>query len=644
MVSLSTSNDSEAPRPLAGRKLRLRLNAGKRLRPFVVRRQMQWVLDGLLGSLSMLLAYQLRFDMGVPASFRSQMWTWVAAMVVLEPVAMSLGGGYRSTWKHFGARDVGRMTLRQGAVLAVLLAGVVPHGLHWIPVGVALIQALVALSLLGSMRMLRRLDHEAVVRSVASERVLLVSTASTASSAVRQLLPVYGAAIAGLVIDEEGWHKLRINGVPVLGGMDQLGMLIAQENVTLLLLCSAELPHMNDIMQTAADMGAAVKLLPSVHDVVGNNVRVSRTVTPAAIRQTAGVTGQELHEEVVACLSGRTVLLTGAAGSIGSELVRQVKSTPAARLLLLDQDENGMFELLHQIGPDARVVPIIADIRDAEAIRSVFQRERPHVVLHAAAYKHVPLMEQNPCEAVLNNVIGTRTLAEAAIEFEAERFVMISSDKAVNPSSVMGASKRLAEMVIQDLSTRAQQQGCTVRFACVRFGNVLGSRGSVLPLFLKQIEQGGPLTVTHEQMTRYFMTIPQAVSLVLRAATLASRGDIYMLDMGDPVLIVQFARELIQLSGLTPDKDIEIRIVGSRPGEKLHEELWSEDAEVSRTTFKHIFQVKQEDVDPSFAHLLVQLEHEAREHQADAVLATMRNLSISYLTEQSRALEPLTTA
>ena len=635
--------DARTSHTLAKRAMRVRLKAGVRLRHYVVRRPVQWLLDGSLGALAMLLAYMLRFDMQVPSEFLRSMWMWVAVSAVLEPLVLSVGGGYRATWKHFGTRDMARIIRGQAIFLFVLLVGSLAPGAHWIPLGIAVMQSLIALALMSLMRLLRRLDHEAVVRVVARERVLIVGTASTVSASIRQLLPIYGTCIVGIVVDERGWHKLRINGVPVLGEIEQLGLLIAQETVSLLLLCSAQLPRMGEIMQTAADMGVAVKLLPSVHDVVENTVRVSRTVTPVAIRNSVDTGAQELHADVIGCLTGRTVLITGAAGSIGSELVRQVKNTPAARMLLLDQDENGIFELLHQLGADERLVPIVADIRDSEAIRSVFERERPSVVLHAAAYKHVPLMEQNPCEAVLNNVIGTRTLAETAHFFEAERFVMISSDKAVNPSSVMGASKRLAEMVIQDLANRRGRDG-GVRFACVRFGNVLGSRGSVLPLFLKQIENGGPLTVTHEQMTRYFMTIPQAVSLVLRAATLATVGDIYMLDMGDPVLIVQFARELVRLSGLTPDKDIEIRIVGSRPGEKLHEELWSEDAEVSQTAFQHIFQVKSQEIDPDFTRLLTQLEHEAREHAPDAVRSSLRKLSINYLTEESKALAPLTTA
>ena len=241
-------------------------------------------------------------------------------------------------------------------------------------------------------------------------------------------------------------------------------------------------------------------------------------------------------------------------------------AAPVRKIILLDQDENAVFELLEELQRRSDLKPVIADIRDKEALWRVFSRERPHVVLHAAAYKHVPMMEANPCEAVLNNVYGTRLLAETALAYKTERFVMISSDKAVRPSSVMGATKRTAEVVIQEIARRAEcdEDACT-EFACVRFGNVLGSRGSVLPIFLKQIEQGGPITVTHEDMTRYFMTIPQAVNLVLQASTLGSRGDIYMLDMGDPVRIMDFAREVIQHAGLVPGKDIQIRGHGFAP-------------------------------------------------------------------------------
>jgi len=369
--------------------------------------------------------------------------------------------------------------------------------------------------------------------------------------------------------------------------------------------------------------------------VVDNRVRVTKPVNVQALRSTNFGAAIELGLPVIECLRDRVVLVTGAGGSIGSELARQVAKAPVHKLLLVDQDENALFELLAEFPEGAPVCPIVADIRDRGAIRRVFSEHEPHVVLHAAAYKHVPMMEANPCEAVLNNVLGTRTLAETARDFRAERMVMISSDKAVRPSSVMGATKRLAEVIIQQIA-RADDSGVT-KFACVRFGNVLGSRGSVLPMFLKQIEQGGPLTVTHADMTRYFMTIPQAVHLVLQAATLGSRGHVYMLEMGDPVRILSFAREVIRLAGLTPDKDVEIKIVGSRPGEKLHEQLWGEGSQVTPTTFEYIYEVYAEDPDRSFPHLLAELEQAATDRRAESIRDLLRQLPIDYLSERADA-------
>ena len=253
------------------------------------------------------------------------------------------------------------------------------------------------------------------------------------------------------------------------------------------------------------------------------------------------------------------------------------------------------------------------------------------------------MMELNPCEAVTNNVAGTAVLVQAAVEFYAERFVMISSDKAVHPSSVMGATKRVAEIIVQQQACKIDESKPQTHFACVRFGNVLGSRGSVLPIFLKQIASGGPVTVTHEDMTRYFMTIPQAVRLVLEAATLASSGDVYMLDMGDPVRIMDFAREVIELSGLTPGKDIDIQVVGTRPGEKLHEQLWTEDAHVVPTEFAHVFRVRAQKIDPSFPYLLESLIEAAQVRRPDDVLSLLHTLPIHFLVEQNNPIAAVLT-
>jgi FlaA1/EpsC-like NDP-sugar epimerase len=326
------------------------------------------------------------------------------------------------------------------------------------------------------------------------------------------------------------------------------------------------------------------------------------------------------------------VLVTGAGGSIGSELCRQIFGLPVAKLVLFDHDENSIFEIHAELasrvnGP--RLVPAVGDIRDRDRLDRLFAEHRPHIVLHAAAYKHVPVMEENTCEAVLNNVFGTREVLDAALEFEAERFLMISTDKAVRPTSIMGATKRAAELLVQN---RASQLGNAVntRCACVRFGNVVGSRGSVVPIFLRQIAAGGPVTITHEEMTRYFMTIPEAVQLVIQAATLGSRGDVYMLDMGNPVKIMDLARRIIEMSGLRPDKDIEIRVVGARPGEKIHEQLWYDESRVRATDFPRVFSVRASNVPDDFENGLLTLEEAAHSCEDRLVRQHLQQLPIDF--------------
>jgi FlaA1/EpsC-like NDP-sugar epimerase len=296
-----------------------------------------------------------------------------------------------------------------------------------------------------------------------------------------------------------------------------------------------------------------------------------------------------------------------------------------SRLLLLDHAENSVFEIereLKQCNPEPEVVPIVGDIRDRFLLDHLFARYRPHVVLHSATYKHVPMMESNPSEAFLNNVIGTRTLLGTALEYGSERFVMISSDKAVSPSSVMGATKRLGEMLMQQKAAWARD----ARLASVRFGNVVGSRGSVIPIFLKQIAEGKPLTLTDERMSRYFMTVKEAVQLVLQASTLATEGEIYTLDMGDPIMISKVAKKLIEMSGLRPEKDVPINIIGIRPGEKLQEELWSDDSEVSATEFPRVLRVDTPDNPADLDIYISELEELAVARRNDELREKLRNL------------------
>ena len=330
---------------------------------------------------------------------------------------------------------------------------------------------------------------------------------------------------------------------------------------------------------------------------------------------------------------GRCVLVTGAGGSIGSELSRQVSRLPVSKVLLLDQDENAMFFIqteLSRSAPSTVLVPMVADIRDQDRLRAIFAKHRPQIVLHAAAYKHVPVMEHNCSEAVLNNVIGTQNVAEVAIEFEAERFLMISTDKAVNPVSIMGATKRVAELLVQDLARRGNGHPNHTRCTCVRFGNVAGSNGSVIPIFLKQIAAGDPITITHEEMTRYFMTIPEAVQLVLQAAAIGSTGEIYMLDMGDPVKIKDLACRLIRMSGLRPELDIPIRITGLRPGEKLHEKLWGDSARVTPTAFPRVLAAQPSPPPSDFSDHLSNLEQVALTRDDELARQTLMHMPLEF--------------
>jgi FlaA1/EpsC-like NDP-sugar epimerase len=433
--------------------------------------------------------------------------------------------------------------------------------------------------------------------------------------------------ITGLIVWEIDLDGLSIAGVPVLGSISALSRVLSEYLVDLVFITDVASPYAGEVIDTCADIGVEVRILPGPASVVRGDVRVSRRGGPefALGRR---VTTKQPHGMVVEAFRDLCVLVTGAGGSIGSELSRQVAQLPVSSLILFDQDENSIFELRNQLdgmAPQLRSVAVVGDIRDRSQLERVFSQFHPSVVLHAAAYKHVSVMEENCCEAVLNNVLGTLALAEVGAFFRAERFLMISTDKAVQPASVMGATKRVAELSIQYLAAKSETQ-----FASVRFGNVLGSRGSVVPIFLKQIAAGGPITVTDEHMTRYFMTIPDAVRLVLHASSLGTQGDIFMLDMGDPIKIVDLARRLVRSCGLRPDIDIEIKFVGTRAGEKLHEQLWSEDANVSPTIFPEVFRVSAEPPPHEFSQYLRELIEMANERDEAAVLATLERMPINF--------------
>ena len=430
----------------------------------------------------------------------------------------------------------------------------------------------------------------------------------------------------GFIDDDPRKQHSRIMGVRVLGGIDDLAHVLRDNRPDELLIAmpSASGEVRRRIVDTAQQAKVTVKTLPSLHELIAGDLGLAGQIRPVQVEDVLGREQVEVDfQEVASYLEGQTVLVTGAGGSIGSELCRQIARIGPTRLILVDNAEGSLFEIEQELKEHdfTAAVPQLVDVKDRAVMkREVFEKYRPTIVFHAAAYKHVAMLETHPLASVRNNVVGTRVTAELAAEFGVERFVLISTDKAVNPKTVMGQSKAICEWVVESLGHR---RDIPTRFVAVRFGNVLNSSGSVIPIFRKQIERGGPVTVTHPDMTRYFMTIPEAVSLVVQAGAIGGRGQVFVLDMGEPVKIVDLAQNMIRLSGKVPrlpdeevtsPRDIPIRFIGSRPGEKIHEELWSGNESLGDTTHPKIRRLSRPPVDPDWLSLqLAELERLADE-------------------------------
>ncbi len=608
-----------------------------RLHPALLCRANQLAVDAFLSAFALYVAYQLRFDFSVPAVQQGMMWRLMLLIPILRPLAMGALGGYDGIWRYFNLRDAAVLMASSMPITVLLLIVRFGFGMHLLVGGISAAVVVIEygtyLMLAVGARGFRRMAFEAALRAGGRRRrAVLVGTDHTLAAALRQVSIYPNLEVAGLLAPGGRLHGLRIGGFTVLDEPSALPNLLATESVELVVIADSSLDCIGATVETAAEFGVEVRLLPSAANVLRGDVRVSARAKPELVLPPRATDITDTHPAVVEAFRGRVVLISGAGGSIGSEMSRQVAALPIRALLLLDQDENAIFEIHRGLAARPHpvpLVPVVSNVRDRPQMRSLFARHRPDIVLHAAAYKHVPMMEQNCCEAVLNNVIGTRELLDAALAFGAERFVMISTDKAVQPASIMGATKRLAELLVQARGRHGNGRRRT-RCACVRFGNVIGSRGSVVPIFLQQIAEGGPITITHEEMTRYFMTIPEAVQLVLQAATLGSAGEIYMLDMGDPVKIMVLAEKLVHMSGLQPGKDIEIRITGTRPGEKIREQLWAADARVSPTDFPHVLAVDAVPPPPEFNAYLRKLESAALSRNDARVLEELEAIPIGF--------------
>ncbi len=559
-------------------------------------------------------AFGARFDFHIPPAELRTFARTLPYLLVIRLLIFAWYGLFRGYWRHVGLRDLVDLgvatTLSTGLFAAALLATGLPPAL---PRSVFLLDWLGIVFLSGGLRLAARAFREGQLpmQSPRGRRTFLIGAGEAAEMLLRQVRhdSRFGISAVGLIDDNPETHGRSLHGVPVLGGTADLERLVHQHRIQLLVIAirSAPADKMRRIVERCTATGTEFRIIPSLQDLLDGRAGIGQ-LREVEIEDLLGREPVHLDlEQVRGDLEGKTVLITGAGGSIGSELARQIARFRPARLVLLERAESPLYFVhleVSQSAPEVEVVPVIANITNAERLDEVFGTYRPEYVFHAAAYKHVPLMEESVFEAVWNNVVGTLRVAQRAVQHRVEKFVLISTDKAVNPTSMMGVTKRIAERIVLELPALRVRTD----FRVVRFGNVLGSDGSVVPLFKRQLAAGGPITVTHPDVQRYFMTIPEAVELVLTAAALpAAAGRISILEMGSPVRIVDLAEQLIRLSGLEPYKDVQIVFTGLRPGEKLNEELVGGGEETIPTSAEKIRLVERNG--GSAANVAVALQH-----------------------------------
>lgn len=559
-----------------------------------VRNRFVLVGDLALIIVSVLGSFALRLDVSqLPFYFPAALMMCAVALLIKVPVYFYFGL-YRRLWIYASTSELRLITvavttasvLTSGVMLLLISAGILQPGMPRSALG---IDWLLSLVLIGGSRFALRILAEqrvaTVTRNATSKRALIIGAGDAGALVVRELQRPSQLNLVpiGFLDDDPAKQNHQIYGVSVIGKVNKLADILDNQQVDEVIIAIPSAP--GNIIRLVNDecrkKGIPSRTMPGIYELLGGKVSVNRLrevdITDLLRREHVRVN----DEKVGQALEGKRVLVTGAGGSIGRELSRQIARRNPAELVLLGHGENSIFEILLELQsnyPSLKLIPVIADVRNAQRLESVFSKHQPQVVFHAAAHKHVPLMESNPVEAISNNVLGTRNLAQAAVAHNVERFVLISTDKAVRPSSIYGATKRLAEMIVLDAAHRHNRA-----FTVVRFGNVLGSRGSIIPIFKNQIANGGPITITHPDMVRFFMTIPEAVYLVLQAASMQGGGEVFVLNMGEPVRILDLAEDLIKLSGLEPHKDIEITFTGIRPGEKLAEILWDSDSALKPT-------------------------------------------------------------
>jgi len=554
-----------------------------------------FIVDIVLINTALWFSFFLRYEGMIPHLYRRNWFYLVLAATFIRVACFVAFGLYRSLWSYSSLPEMIQI------FKAVVVSSVLQISLDYVLTGFSISRSVfvidfgMVLILIGGARLLIRLRREIIysweLKHKMTKRVLVVGAGQAGALIIREMLHEHAVTHRPVVVIDDNPDKLhhRLHGIPVGGNVQQLAQVAGKYDADEILVAipSAAKDRLREIVEQAKKTGLPVRILPGLLEMADGKVSL-RQAREVRIEDLLGRKQVRVNlDEIAGYLQGEKILITGAGGSIGAELCRQVSLFGPAALFLLGRGENSIYEIDRELAvtyPDLCRKPIIADIRDRVKMEQVFAEYRPTVVFHAAAHKHVPLMEDAPDEAVKNNIFGTKILVDLADKYEIKRFVQVSTDKAVNPTSIMGVTKRVAEMIVQHAAMRSDTKYCAVRF-----GNVLGSRGSIIPLFQKQIAAGGPVTVTHPEMMRYFMTIPEAVSLVVQAGAMGENGEIFVLDMGEPVRIVDLARDLIRLSGLEPEKDIKIQYCGIRPGEKLFEEILTAEEGTTATRHERIY-------------------------------------------------------